>query len=428
MKFPPLPHDGQLHADYLSRLSESIFEQFRTKESATFPQTDTEELRDEQNEQPPTRKEPPPLPLIGILTDTVAPASARPFGTRTGFIRKLIAEGSNRGRFIVFSPSDLRFSEEKVLAYVFENKHWVRKQTPLPDVVYNRLLDRKLEQSSDLLKLRLLFMDKQIPMFNWSYFNKTDIYNLFSINSKMKSYIPEYVSNPTTSQVRDMMTRHSTLYFKPNAGSMGIGIYKISLSYGRTYTLQFRTHGNNRRMSFPTLDGLMSFLRKREGSRIRAYFVQQGISLIRIKQCPVDFRFHLQKDGGEKWVIAGIGAKKAGAGSITTHQRNGGVIMLPEKAMKPTFGSSTLHILQKAEHAAIELAKEIEKQHPHIIGEIGFDIGIDESGDIWMFEANSKPGRSIFKLPDLKNKGEASIKYIVDHCVYLSSIRHGVQT
>ncbi len=51
------------------------------------------------------------------------------------------------------------------------------------------------------------------------------------------------------------------------------------------------------------------------------------------------FSLHLNKDHSNKWVIAGIGAKKAGRGSVTTHLRNGGKLLTPEQALNVTFGS-----------------------------------------------------------------------------------------
>ncbi len=40
----------------------------------------------------------------------------------------------------------------------------------------------------------------------------------------------------------------------------------------------------------------------------------------------------------------------------------------------------------------------IERKSKRRVGELGFDIGIDKSGNIWMFEANAKPGRSISNI------------------------------
>ncbi|GJM79749.1 hypothetical protein HMSSN139_22450 [Paenibacillus sp. HMSSN-139] len=79
--------------------------------------------------------------------------------------------------------------------------------------------------------------------------------------------------------------------------------------------------------------------------------------------------------------------------------------------------------MRNAKAVAITLAEAIESHQQHLIGEIGFDIGIDREERIWMFEANAKPGRSIFKHPSLRAEGKASVDHILDHCLYLSKFR-----
>ncbi|GJM79748.1 hypothetical protein HMSSN139_22440 [Paenibacillus sp. HMSSN-139] len=66
---------------------------------------------------------------------------------------------------------------------------------------------------------------------------------------------------------------------------------------------------------------------------LRGYVAQQGIRLIEIDSCPIDFRFHMHKNGKNQWVVVGIGAKKAGKGSVTTHLKNGGSLLTPEQAL-----------------------------------------------------------------------------------------------
>ena len=78
--------------------------------------------------------------------------------------------------------------------------------------------------------------------------------------------------------------------------------------------------------------------------------------------------------------------------------------MTPEQALGRAFGSKAREVLERAKDAAIAMSEAIENHHPHLLGEIGFDIGIDDNERIWMFEANSKPGRSIFNHPSLKGK------------------------
>ena len=67
--------------------------------------------------------------------------------------------------------------------------------------------------------------------------------------------------------------------------------------------------------------------------------------------------------------------------------------------------------MEKAKRETIKLAEIIERKSKRRVGELGFDIGIDKSGHIWMFEANAKPGRSIFKHPALKKQGRKSLRY-----------------
>jgi len=168
---------------------------------------------------------------------------------------------------------------------------------------------------------------------------------------------------------------------------------------------------------------LMRLIQNRK--RLSHYVIQQGIRLIELDGCPLDFRFHLHKNGNNQWVVAGIGAKKAGKGSVTTHVKNGGSVMTPEHALGRIYGGRADQVLANAKQVAVRLAEAIEKNYRRRLGELGFDLGIDQKERVWMFEANAKPGRSIFKHPSLKSQGADSLKHIYDYLVYLSNFRPG---
>jgi hypothetical protein len=219
-----------------------------------------------------------------------------------------------------------------------------------------------------------------------------------------------------------MLERHKFVYLKPTAGSLGIGIYRLTYSPGRGYFARFRRGGTNMLIRFVRFERLVQLLQK-HGVRLQQYVVQQGIRLIEQDQCPIDFRFHMTKNGHNDWVVAAIGAKKAGKGSVTTHVRSGGSLMTPEQVLRRVFGSRADDVLRRSKDVAIRLSNAIERNYPHPLAELGFDIGIDLNEQIWMFEANAKPGRSIFKLPALKAGGRASLSNLVDHCLYLSRFR-----
>ncbi len=360
-------------------------------------------------------------PLIGVLTN-VTGGSSTPFGNRTEFIRQFMRAGSDKAFYYGFSPQSVNWSQATVTAVLPRAEGgWVRKTMPLPDVVYNRLPSRKAEQLESMNAFKQRFIRRGIPLFNWTFFDKWDVYNLLE-GTDASRYVPESRINPTASQIKEMLEKHKFIYLKPTGGSLGIGIFRLTYNPKRGYYARFRRGGRNVLLRFSRFEALMSLL-KRQSGRLNNYVAQQGIRLIELDSCPIDFRFHMTKNSADQWVVAAIGAKKAGKGSVTTHVRTGGQLMTPEQVLRQIFGSRADAVLASAKEAAVKLAEDIERNYRHTLGELGFDIGIDQNERLWMFEANSKPGRSIFKHPALKEQGRASLQNIYDYCLYLSRFR-----
>ncbi|WP_168122778.1 YheC/YheD family protein [Paenibacillus sp. HB172176] len=365
-------------------------------------------------------------PLVGILTDTIHPGESYPFGTRSGFIKQIMRSGDRKAYMFGFTPSDINWQQETVNGYFLNAQGgWYRRIVPLPDVVYNRLPNRKAETSSYISAVRERFVKRQIPLFNWSFLNKADVYKLLDNDPEALAHLPESVTNPSPAKIKEMLDKYQFLYFKPGGGSLGIGIYRLTRHSSRGYFARYRKGNQNVLVRYSSFQSLMRMLQLRLGSRMEQYVAQQGIRLVEIDKCPLDFRFHMHKNGRNQWVPAGIGAKKAGRGSVTTHVKSGGSLMTPEQALSRTFGTEAGAILEKAKRVAVKLSEAIERNYPHRLGELGLDIGIDKGGEVWMFEANAKPGRSIFKHPALRSEGKASISYILDHCLYLSRFQGG---
>ncbi|BFH64471.1 YheC/YheD family endospore coat-associated protein [Paenibacillus azoreducens] len=362
-------------------------------------------------------------PLIGVLSDGPT-SNTQPFSSRTGFIKQLLREGKKKCYIFAFTPRDINWQQETINGYFLnDNGTFYRKIVPLPDVVYNRLPSRKAETSASINQLRERFGRKKIPYFNWSFFNKSDIYRLLENDNTVNRYVPESHMNPSPEKIKDMLERHQFLYYKPSAGSLGKGIYRLTYLPKKGYFVRYRKSSGNVLLRFGTFNAMMRMLQSRHGRVLNSYVIQQGIRLVEIDNCPIDFRFHMHKNGNNNWVVVGIGAKKAGRGSVTTHLKNGGSLMTPEQALSRTFGARSEEVLQNAKRIAITLAEAIEFHHQHLLGEIGFDLGIDQDEKVWMFEANAKPGRSIFNHPSLRSEGKASVEHILEHCLYLSKFR-----
>ncbi|MWC26972.1 YheC/YheD family endospore coat-associated protein [Paenibacillus sp. MMS18-CY102] len=365
-------------------------------------------------------------PLVGVLCDSGFRGEPTPFGSRTPFIRQLLRAGEKKAYFFAFTPRDVNWQQETINGYFLNSQGgFVRRVVPLPDVVYNRLPSRRAETTAASISFRDRFIKHKIPFFNWTFFNKSDVYKMLDNDVEALKHLPDSVSKPTPEKMKEMLEKHQFLYFKPTAGSLGVGIYRLTYHPKRGYFARFRKGSSNVLLRFSNFNSLMRMLQGRHGATLSHYVSQQGIRLIEIDGCPIDFRFHMHKDGNNKWVPAGIGAKKAGRGSVTTHVKNGGSLMTPENALNIAFGDRAAEMLEKAKEVSIKLSEAIERNYSHRLGELGLDLGIDKDGEVWMFEANAKPGRSIFKHPALKEQGRASLSYILDHCLYLSRFQGG---
>jgi len=361
-------------------------------------------------------------PLIGVLTSGGGTA-ARPFGSRTGLIRELVRAGSGKAYVFAFTPKDVDWDQNTVLGYFADaDGSWTRRSVPMPDVVYNRLASRTADASLGMEQLKQRFLRRNIPIFNWSFYNKWDVYRMLEDEPDAYKHVPESTLNPTPDQMREMLRRHKFIYLKPTGGSLGKGIYRITYAPGKGYFARFRSNGKNTLLRFQNFSSLMTMLGASSG-RLRRYVAQQGIRLIDIEDNPIDFRFHLVRNQSNQWVVAGIGAKMAGRGSVTTHIKNGGTLMTPEQALGRVFGDKAGDVLDRMKSVSIKLAEAIQNNSRHHVGELGFDLGIDTNEHIWMFEANSKPGRSIFKHPALKEEGRETLSLVFQHCLYLAKFR-----
>lgn len=342
-------------------------------------------------------------PLIGILTSGFTPFPLRPIGERSMFFAKLLSVNKSVGALpFVFGEEHIDWDQGLIEGYFFVDGGWMKIKVPFPNVVYDRLPNRRTERKSELRSLKSRMQtDYLIPWYNPGFFSKLDVFERLQQDERATEYLPETHQFSSFSVIERMLSNYGNVYVKPANGSLGLGIHQILFDkHNGYYYCRYRDQeGINKLTRFESLEKLMKkVFYKRNLSQM---IVQQGISLLRSEKRLIDFRVHTNKDEYGQWQVAAIAAKIAGQGSVTTHVNNGGVV----KSLDELFEDRTERELceKKLSEASLLLSSILEKNMEGIIGEIGFDLGIDKSGKVWLFEANSKPGRSIFKHPKLKN-------------------------
>ncbi|SEM96658.1 YheC/YheD family protein [Lihuaxuella thermophila] len=368
-------------------------------------------------------------PVIGILTTGYTGNPAQPFGARSLLFRSFIQAGMSERPFIyVFTPQMVDWQNRTISGWYFikdskGNMRWVQRTSPFPDVIYERVPNRKAESlphvQSCLIRLK---ESGQCKIFNQGFFNKWSIHVWLNNHPSTAEFIPETYLSPSIQTLHNMLEKHQMVYLKPSGGSLGLGIFRITRHPKEGYFCRFHQGEKNVLHRFHSLEKLIQhYFGSSRSGRFKKYLVQQGIRLIKYQNRPVDFRVHMHKDRTGQWRVVAIGSKAAGPGSVTTHIRTGGSVLSTDDLLHRVFKKSAKEVEASIKNTAILIAQVLEQQVNAPLGELGMDMGVDRNGRVWLFEINSKPGRHIFLHPSLREAGWQSAKFITDYSLKLAN-------
>jgi hypothetical protein len=358
-------------------------------------------------------------PLIGIFTAGFTESNLRPIGDRSLFFASLLTSNEATKSYIfVFGSHHINWKEGTIFGYFYNEQRWVQYDVPFPNVVYDRLPNRKTENHRAISRVKTRLQNEYlIPWFNPGFFNKWDIYKSLHRDAAASLYLPETHLFTGFEQVERLLSKYGHLYMKPINGSLGSSIYQIRYSFeNNEYYCRYRDESGNKLRKYRSLEYLINHLLA--DYDLETFIVQQGISLMRMNGNSVDFRIHTNKDRRGQWQVTAIAAKIAGQGSMTTHINNGGDIKTIDEIFPDAAERN--QVTAKLVEAALLLSRCIDEKIEGYIGEIGFDVGIDKDGRVWLFEANSKPGRAIFDHPKLKESDRLTKELFLDYALHLT--------
>jgi D-alanine-D-alanine ligase-like ATP-grasp enzyme len=210
----------------------------------------------------------------------------------------------------------------------------------------------------------------------------------------LQQYIPHTVWY-NDEQLLSMLHRYGMVFVKPDKGGGGVGIIRVKKLENGLVECKSLYHYKvipvNR---VPKL--VKSYFKPN-----KRYLIQQGISLAMIKERPFDIRLMLQRVG-QHWELTGIAAKIAAPGKIVTNFCKGGQPYAAELAVQQVCPTNTPQKLEELKTLAYRVASVMSQRFQRL-RELGIDVGLDENGDIWIFEVNTRPTVGMFrKLKNLK--------------------------
>lgn len=211
---------------------------------------------------------------------------------------------------------------------------------------------------------------------------KLRVHRYLSKDGELKPFLPRTTSF-RLKHLKKMLRAFPALYVKPDIGSQGIGVYKISV---RSRNFVLRSTSKNRTFNSPYK--LYSFLKKNTSGKL---IIQQGIPLETVEDRPYDIRSMMQRKRTGKWTHTGIFAKVGKPEKIVTNYYQGGKIVLLPKVFEQ-LGLSRKEAEERMQHLANisrNVALQLSKKKRGMY-EMGIDFAFDQEGKLWIIEVNSR--------------------------------------
>ncbi|SDX19861.1 YheC/YheD family protein [Paenibacillus sp. CF384] len=359
-------------------------------------------------------------PVLAILT---IEDDIQLFRGNRGNFADIIATGAEFGFTVyVLTVKQLKFQRKLLDGFTFNTatESWELQKFPLPDLIYNRIPLREDELQPEVKrKIAVCVKHPRIQIFNPAFFNKWSLFKWLKQSRTTQPFIPATRRLLTISGLGKMMLKHKFLYLKPVSGKAGKGIMTIELQQEKPLPYRLKIQGDRGSTTYNcgTIGKLWTrIIKESSGER---YIAQQGIQLAAFNERSFDLRALVQKNRRGQWDISGVGARVAGTYSITTHVPRGGSIEDPEKLLVSVFGQDEARkLLVKARNAALIIARQIERGSGRRLAEMSMDLGVDQFGGIWFFEANAKPMK--FDEPDIRKR---SLERIFHYSQYLLKLK-----
>lgn len=361
-------------------------------------------------------------PLIGVLVKRIyRKMPHKPFGVNTAFCREL-TEACKQHCSIVyfFTHEDIQSQSDSIKGWHYTNNKWSRSRFPVPNVIYNRLTSRKLENRANVQGfIKYARSRYNVVFFNEKYLNKTEVFDALQKEPGLETYLPESYRLRNFHQLKSMCRKYDVIFLKPTCGSLGKGIIRIQRNSNQTYTCYFNSMNGYRTQWFVSLEKLYNVIYGK--IKKSNYQIQQGLKLLTVNRRPVDFRALVQRGETGQWGITSIVARIAATNQFVSNQARGGTISTVKDALARTGTAAASGGLTKLRRAAVQIAEGIGAQMPGHFAELGIDLGIDSQGRVWLIEVNSKPSKDDKAPLSTEGKIRPSVKKFVQYANFSSN-------
>lgn len=343
---------------------------------------------------------------FGIFARCMPDKPEELYGEQNETFKNIITQAKHYGlECFVFSENDIDFDNKTVSGnYLIGNK-WKRKQTKLPQSLYFRA-NGVDEESVKFLQKNCKFINPiEIEEFCKDKLNFAE-----TIEYKTEIRQPHTIDY-TIDNLRKMLHEHNTIILKPNRGLQGVGVVEISKNntqdsqHKGDYIIKFSNrdqdntiYSDSSKIDSAIEDYLKDFDQKHFGN----FIIQDKVDSPKYRQGEFDIRVLLHRDESDVH-IDGIACRVGQKDNITSNLAAGGDKAKINNVLYNLFSKENANqILHEIKDTSISIHQAVENYLNAEVGELALDFMVDKKGRVFLIEANSKPGITLFAI-DLKS-------------------------
>ncbi len=350
------------------------------------------------------------MTTIGILLDHSVYGKLRSRKTgheRVDLYRKAAREQGADVLYMSLRKIDTK--RRRATGYIWRGGKYRVTTTAIPAVIHNRALPFDAYQLTRLKKLgRISYV-----------FNALNRYKKLKIHRLLRGHPAFHPHLPATkklgrAQLASMMQMYDQLFVKPQSGSVGLGIirmkrldnglWQLRSSQGKVKLNQRQVYGRLKRLT-----------------RGKPYVIQKAIDLATYKGRPYDLRVSVQRGESGSWQVTGIIGKVARRGGYLTNVARGGSVKSCEQLFEGSglpVAATKAKVLGFSSRVTAYLASRLRR-----LGDVGLDIGVDQSGSPQFIEMNGRDQRYSFAKGGLKKTFYQTYANPVRYAIYLARRR-----
>jgi hypothetical protein len=312
-------------------------------------------------------------PFIGIMT---APKDGYSLAGNTRLFIQIQKELlARKALSYVFSYQHVIDSDTiEGYTYLPDHNSWLRAYFPIPDLIYNRIPYRRIEETSLFLLCRQQLQDHKIPLFNPGFIDKYQLYQMFNTNQLLKSVMPDTILVESKDTLEAFFTIHKDIYLKPRNLSKGRDILRLN----GELTMIAKHH----KQPFENFSKFWEYFTHTYPDS--AFIAQKTIHPATKDHLRYDFRILAHWSSRDQaYVVTGTGIRASEPESLTTHTINGGIILPYKHFYDPKHDTFFETLVQ-------EIGRVLTDDLG-FFGEFSIDAGVDSEGNYVLYEVNSKP-------------------------------------